>query len=216
MKKFLLNNKHLFIQAFFLFYLPWFVILEKFVSKYHVIHVPLDDTIPFCEYFIMPYIIWFLYVAFTILFTSTHDHEKYYYGSLYLFIGMTLFLIISTIYPTGHLLRVANFSRDNTCISLVKFLYKIDTPTNILPSIHVYNSAACLVILCKDKYFKQNRLLIIVAFLLTISIILSTVFLKQHSIADVISGILLSYLFYIMFYVRRLVKLVNFLMNKLG
>ena len=35
-------------------------------------------------------------------------------------------------------LRPVTFERDNIFIRLVQFVYKNDTPTNVLPSIHVY------------------------------------------------------------------------------
>ena len=37
-------------------YLTWFIYLEQKVTKnYRVIHVTLDDYIPFCEGFVIPY-----------------------------------------------------------------------------------------------------------------------------------------------------------------
>ena len=52
------NYKHLLLQLYWLLYLPWFAYLERTVTtKFHVIHVPLDDKIPFCEYFIVPYLL---------------------------------------------------------------------------------------------------------------------------------------------------------------
>ena len=41
-------------------------------------HVALDDFIPFNEYFIVPYMMWFLYVAGTILYFLFTNREDYY------------------------------------------------------------------------------------------------------------------------------------------
>ena len=49
-------------------YLTWFVWLEQNVTKnYKVIHVALDDYIPFCEWFVIPYFLWFAYVSIVVL-----------------------------------------------------------------------------------------------------------------------------------------------------
>ena len=54
------RNKALFLLSYFAIYLPWFGHLEKTVTThFHVIHTALDDYIPFCEYFIIPYLLWF-------------------------------------------------------------------------------------------------------------------------------------------------------------
>ena len=49
-------------------YLIWFSHLERTVKHYKLIHVALDDRIPFCEVFIVPYLLWFLYVAVTVMY----------------------------------------------------------------------------------------------------------------------------------------------------
>ena len=52
--------------------------LERTVTThYHLIHLPIDDYIPFCEYFVIPYIMWFGYVAFGIAFTALHDKKNF-------------------------------------------------------------------------------------------------------------------------------------------
>ena len=59
-------------------YMIWFGHLEKTVKHYKLIHVALDDYIPFCEVFIVPYLLWFLYVAATVAFLFFKDKEDYY------------------------------------------------------------------------------------------------------------------------------------------
>ena len=50
-------------------YIPWFTRLQENINKpYHVMHTALDDMIPFEEIFIVPYLMWFLYVAATLAF----------------------------------------------------------------------------------------------------------------------------------------------------
>ena len=117
-------------------YLAWFAWLEKTNTKnYQVIHVTADDYIPFCEIFIVPYLLWFAYVAAVVVYFFFKNKT-----CIFLFTGMTLFLVISTLFPNGHHLRLAEMPRDNIFTQLVSALWRTDTPTNLWPSIHVYNS----------------------------------------------------------------------------
>ena len=105
---------------------------------------------------------------------------------------MTIFLIISTIYPNGHYLRPTSFERDNIFVDMVCALYATDTSTNLFPSIHVYNSIAIHAVICHCDDFKKNRFVRYGSALLMVSIILATMFLKQHSVFDVVTGIALA------------------------
>ena len=43
-------------------YFPIFSLLEQFCEPRYVIHCALDDMIPFNEWFVIPYVIWFAFV----------------------------------------------------------------------------------------------------------------------------------------------------------
>lgn len=111
----------------------------------------IDRKIPFCEYFVIPYYLWFLYVAATVVTFVFLERKDYYKLCLTLGVGMTLFLIVSYVYPNGLQLRPTTFARDNFCVSLVKAMYATDTPTNVFPSIHCFNSMACNAAICHNK-----------------------------------------------------------------
>lgn len=182
-------------------YLPWFIYLERTVTKrYHVIHMDLDDLIPFNEYFIVPYLLWFGYVAAVLLFTFFKDKGDYYRMCGFMFTGMTVFLIVSTVFPNGHHLRPAAFAQENIFTALVAQLYSTDTPTNLFPSIHVYNSIAAHLAVMHSESLRSKRWISAGSFLLCVSIILSTVFLKQHSIFDMITAFMLAGLMYPLVY----------------
>ena len=194
MKAFFQKYKHAWVLLYAFLYLPWFFWLESRANlPYHVIHVWLDDKIPFVEYFIVPYLLWFVYVAavFLYLFFKGTKQEFYRYCA-FLFTGMTLFLVISTLYPNGHLLRPTEFPRHNIFTFAVQILYQADTPTNIFPSIHVFNSIAAHRALVNNPRLGRNRLIRGASFVLMVSIILATMFLKQHSALDVMAGIVLG------------------------
>ena len=141
LKIFYLKYKHavpLIIYA--IIYMTWFVWLEKNTTgHYQIIHMAADDYIPFCEVFVIPYFLWFAYVSAVVIYFFFKDKEDYYRTCIFLFTGMTIFLIISTLWPNGQHLRPAVMPRDNIFTRMVAALYRTDTPTNLWPSIHVYN-----------------------------------------------------------------------------
>lgn len=195
--------KHLLILSYFIVYLAWFAYIEKTVTThFHVIHVALDDYIPFCEYFVIPYLLWFFYVAWGVLYFAFHNKKDYYRLCAFLFTGMTVFLIISTVYPNGHYLRPYYFSHHNIYTMLCDMLYASDTPTNLFPSIHVYNSIAVNLAVMESSEFKNNKTVRLLSTVLMVSIILSTMFIKQHSVFDVLTAFLLSGIMYLVIYVK--------------
>lgn len=203
MKAFLKRYSHAWIiLGYMLIYTPWFMFLEHTVkSSYHIIHMAADDIIPFNEYFIVPYFMWFFYVAATIvyfLFTNKHEYKKL---CAFLITGMTVFLIISTLYPNGDTLRPSVFPRNNLFTRMVIHLYHTDTATNIFPSVHVFNSLGCYFAISNSERLSKKKFILIPSFILTLSIILSTMFLKQHSVFDVITAFILATVMYFLVYV---------------
>lgn len=203
MKNFFIKYKHCWTLLYVFIYMPWFVFLEGHVKHYTIIHCSLDDKIPFCEYFVIPYFLWFLFVALTMTYLLFYSVDEFYKASAFLFIGMTVFLIISTVFPNGLNLRTDISGRDNICARIVSNLYKTDTSTNVFPSVHVFNTLGCMIALFKSKALKGHNIIKTFIFILSVSIILSTVFLKQHSVIDVIGGFVLAIIMYVLVYVIK-------------
>lgn len=178
-------------------YLAWFSHLEQTVtSHYQVIHVALDDHIPFCEIFVVPYLLWFAYVSVVVMYFFFRDKDGYFRTCTFLFTGMTIFLLVSTVWPNGHHLRPYIMPRDNVFTRLVTILYRSDTPTNLWPSIHVYNSLGCHIAVMRSKHLEKHKGIRIVSLVLCVSIIMSTMFIKQHSAYDVVTAFILAGVMY--------------------
>ena len=157
------------ILGFCIFYLSGFSWLEnRHVSGIHITACALDYKIPFQEIFIIPYLLWFVYIAATVIYFLLHEDENFNALAGTLALGMTLFLVVSA----------------NIFIRLVQFVYKNDTPTNVLPSIHVYNSLAAFMAIKRSKLARKQKGWAWGTGILTVLIILATVFLKQHSMFD--------------------------------
>ncbi len=193
--------KHAFpLIVFMAIYLLWFGYIEKNVDNYRIIHVALDDHIPFCEIFIIPYLLWFFYVAAVVVYFLFKDKDDYFKSCAFLFTGMTIFLLISTLWPNGQDLRPYEMPRDNVFTRMVAALYRTDTPTNLWPSIHVYNSIGCHIAIIKSRHFENRKGIRIASSVLCTSIIMSTMFIKQHSVFDVTTAFIMASVMYIIVY----------------
>ena len=196
------NYKHGLLLLYFPFYLAAFSYLEKRVpDQLHIIDCAIDRYIPFIEVFIIPYLLWFVYIAIAGIYFFFREKESFCKLMYFGMIGMTIFIIVSYVYPNGqHLRPDLGSTGGGVFISVIRFLYKIDTPTNIFPSMHVFNATASCIALYQNERCRKNKLFTVSQIILTISIVLSTMFLKQHSVADVMTALILNILCYQLFY----------------
>ena len=192
MRTFYRKYKHLFPLAIFLiFYLTVFVYVENRPAYHmHLLASRFDHLIPFCELFVVPYIMWFFYITFGVLFFGIveKDRDQCYQLSTNLMIGMALFLLISLIWPTGHTLRPAVLPRDNVFTRLVIMIYSSDTSTNVFPSIHVFNTIAMHTAVRHSTTLKKHPWAVRISGIIAVSIVLSTMFIKQHTVIDVVGA----------------------------
>lgn len=199
---FLKKYSHAWVFLYGLIYMPWFLYLEKHVSeRYYLIHSPLDDYIPFVEYFIVPYLLWFIFMAVSVGYFFFTDKKGFYRLCAFMFTGMTIFLIICTVFPNGQNLRPDTFAHENIFTDLVQFVYRTDTPTNVLPSMHVFNTLSVIFAIANNERLKSRKCLKGGIYVFGLLIILSTMFLKQHSVTDVFAAMVLAGVIYPFVYV---------------
>ena len=180
-------------------YLLWFRLVEALPrSSYQVIELALDRKIPFVEEFVLPYVSWFAFVPLGVLLLLKYDREMYDRAVTFLMTGMTVFLLVSTLFPNMQFLRPFILPRENVFTKLIGLLWMVDTPTNVSPSIHVFNTLAILVMIWKSraKELKGLRLRLMWTVWGAL-IILSTMFIKQHSLLDVLAAFLLAGILYV-------------------
>lgn len=187
-----------FVYGFFFFFLEW---LNR--ANYIDVTFALDRKIPFCEFFIIFYVLWYFYMTYVIIYVFLFDIDSFKKFSRFAIITYSAAVICYFVFPSVQTLRPQEFARDNMFVDSVKFLYSIDTPTNVFPSIHVVGSLSALITIWNAKGHKKP-LVRAVFLVLAILIILSTLFLKQHAIVDVLSGIVLCVIaYFIVFYKRK-------------
>lgn len=195
------RNPYMIAVVYLIFYLAVFAWLEKNIEPKYIIHCKLDEMIPFCEAFIIPYFGWFIYVPAAFIWFKRRGWKDYSRLCLMIFSGLTVCLAIYFLFPTGLNLRLADSPHETGFLyNMVKWLRGIDTPTNVCPSIHVMNTVMIFQAVCSLEGLKRRRLVISLHFVIMVLICASTVFLDQHSVIDVVCGVMMSFVIHGMVY----------------
>ncbi len=178
----------------YLWYWPVFGILfytlERFWIRdfYHPMYCGLDDLIPFCEVFLIPYLFWFVFLVGIHVYTLLWDVAAFKRLMIFIMVSYTLTIIIYALFPNCQELRPVAFERDNLFTRFMAGYYIFDTNTNVCPSLHVIGSVAVVVGAWDSRHFHsfaRRFAFSVTAFFIGIS----TVFLKQHSILDIFAAI---------------------------
>ena len=174
------NYHHHWYLLIWLVYLTLFAIAEHVVTdNYWVSYLPLDDKIPFCRYFIIPYCLWHPLLFLMTLYLMFYDAEGLKRYMLYIGLGFGGSILFCLIFPNGQDLRPTEFAQHDLFTWLVQRIYAADTNTNVLQWVMLP---------------------------LGLVISMSTVFVKQHSILDVFVAIPVCVILYFIIYHRAFVK----------
>lgn len=194
----------------YLFYVPiyfiCFLLLESYIdgsSSYWVSYTPLDDFIPFVDWFIVFYNLWYPFMFAVGVYLLICEKREYERMVLMMITGFSISLIVCLILPNGQNLRLESFERENIFTIMVENLWRMDTNTNVFPSMHVYGALMTIFAVLGSKTItsKWVRGLVIVLGLL---ICASTVLLKQHSILDLFASLILFCILYWIIYYNKI------------
>jgi len=171
-------------------------------TGYYPVESPLDEMVPFCEFFVIPYFFWFAYLVGMYVYSIFFDTETFKNYTYFIMITYTTTLVIYLLFPTMQELRPPVFERDNLFTDIMRNFYQFDTNTNVCPSIHVIGSVAVSCAAWNSKLFSTRGWRIAFT-VMTALIVLSTVFLKQHSVVDIPPALLICALAYPLVYDPR-------------
>lgn len=151
----------------------------------YLLNSSLDDAIPFVSWFIYFYIIWYAMLFFIPIILYKKNKDVFYkYINMYL-ISIVIGGIVFMLFPTT-MNRYSVVGQDITS-KLVELIYLADIPpVNCLPSMHCV--VAMLFMYGIKKVNVKNELKAFV-WVLSICIIISTLFVKQHVIYDVFASL---------------------------
>ncbi len=165
-------------------YFALYIITENFipVENCYVVHSRLDDLIPFCEVFVIPYVFWYFLIIITLVYFALYNVDGFKKFMTFIIVTQIVAMAIYIIFPNRQDLRPEVFPRNNIFTQLVSLLYTADTNTNVCPSLHVAYSIGIASAWLKEKLVSIPwKVFVVVAAIL---ICLSTAFIKQHSVVD--------------------------------
>lgn len=153
----------------------------------YVVYSPLDDLIPFCEVFIIPYVFWYALIVISLLYFLLYNVESFKKLQTYIIITQVAAMAIYILFPNRQDLRPAEFPRENVFTEVISWLYTFDTNTNVCPSLHVAYSLGIASVWVKEKGVSRWwKAFVVVAVIL---ICMSTAFIKQHSVVDAFAAL---------------------------
>ncbi|WP_312473135.1 phosphatase PAP2 family protein [Neobacillus sp.] len=147
----------------------------------------IDQIIPFLSIFIIPYILWYAYLFVYLVYFCFKD-TKVYMKTLFLIVIAELICFVIYFFFQTTVPRPA-LTGNNFLTGLVQWIYLNDRPVNCFPSIHVLTTFAIMLASfhIKNKHLVTNFCIHIFGTL----IIISTLFVKQHVILDMIGSMFL-------------------------
>ncbi len=162
-------------------------------GRFHAdLTLPADAAVPFLPWTITVYVGCFLFwlILYRLIARlPRQEADRFFCANL---LGKAASFIIFVFFPTTMSRpEISGMTLWDTCM---RFLYRIDAPDNLFPSIH------CMIAwLCWIGIRGNRRVTLpwrIAALLMAVAVCLSTLTVRQHVLMDVAGGILLSELGY--------------------
>lgn len=98
MRSWLSKNRHVYwLLGLIALALAYFV-TQHLGLQYHVVHLPLDDRIPFCPVFVVFYILWYFYVPGCMLWACLRAKDVFCRQAAALFSGALLCVAVFVLY----------------------------------------------------------------------------------------------------------------------
>lgn len=178
-----------------LFLLGWpgyfllYVLTENLIPRENCfpVHCFLDDVVPFCEYFVIPYVGWYLLIVGSLLYLMFYNPDNFKAMMKFIIVTQVVAMAIYIIFPNRQDLRPDEFVRDNIFTDIVGLLYRFDTSTNVCPSLHVAYSIGIASTWLKEKSASPLAKTLLTLF--CFSVCISVAFVKQHSVVDIFAAL---------------------------
>ena len=156
-------------------------------SDCYPVHCALDDMIPFCEYFIIPYAGWYVLIVVSLLYFALYNPDNFKNLMKFIITTQVVAMAIYIIFPTRQDLRPDIFPRDNIFTDIIKLIYSFDTNTGVCPSLHVAYSVGIASTWLREKSASVWSKVLVTVFCFFVCI--SVCFVKQHSAVDIFAAI---------------------------
>lgn len=181
--------RHLLLLLGWVGYFILYALTERLIpaERCTPVHCFLDDLIPFCEVFIVPYVFWYVLVAGSLLIFALYDVDSFKKLSTYIIITQVIAMTAYILFPTRQDLRPTVYPRQNIFTDAVRLLHLLDTNTNVCPSLHVGYSLGIASVWLKKKSAPTGIKVFVV--ITVVLVCFSVAFVKQHSVLDFFAAI---------------------------
>lgn len=195
--RFIKKYLHILWFSFFGIISILYFVLQHIGLDYHTIHIKADDMIPFLPVFIIPYILWYAYVPAPMIYSCFRDKDTFIRQVTALFSGSILCIAVFFIYPSQIDFR-PEIHENGILEQLCRLIFSNDAPVNVMPSLHCYEATVIHLVSFRHGKLKSHTGLRVVSAVTAVLICLSTVFVKQHSVLDLLVGCSLAAAIYIL------------------
>ena len=165
-----------------------YLLLNHSNDDVYMLVTKFDKIIPFKQLFIVPYVAWFGLIFVVLIWFMYRDIKLYIFSIISIILGLLISFIIFSLFQTT--VPRPEILGDDIFSQLTKLMYTIDNPFNAFPSIHVLTSY--IVFLgCQETKGRYPKISLVIQGVV-ILVILATLFLKQHTLLDVLGGLILG------------------------
>jgi hypothetical protein len=181
--------RHLLLLLGWVGYFVLYFLTENLIpsEQCYPVHCWLDDVVPFCEWFVIPYVSWYLLIVGSLLYFLLYSVDSFRKMQTYIIITQIIAMVVYIIFPNRQDLRPEVFLRDNILTQLLGIIYSVDTNTGVCPSLHVAYSLGIASTWLREKSAKKGFRIFITLWCAVICI--SVAFVKQHSVVDIFATI---------------------------
>ena len=180
---------HLLYLTGWLVYFALYYLTERFIpsGEGYKVECFLDHIIPFCEYFIVPYVLWYALIAGSLIYFALYNPKNFKNMQTFLILVQMMAMVIYIVFPNYQDLRPETFENNNLFTYITGRIYQLDTNSNVCPSMHVAFSIGMASTWIREKSAAKWVRVCIVLFCATVCI--SVAFVKQHSVVDIFAAI---------------------------
>ena len=189
-KQFIKTHPHMWWGLYLPVYLLMYFTVEHVVTdNYWATQTAIDNYIPFCEYFVIPYDSWSILLFVLGVFFIVKDPESFRRYMWFIAIAYTTATLFCFIVPNGQDLRPA----------VLQMTWAADNNANVFPSVHVLGVVAAISAMWHSP--KLKRVWQIIGTVWFTIIAASTLLVKQHAFIDLVAGLVWGGVVYVIVYV---------------
>ncbi|OCT11534.1 hypothetical protein A8709_07675 [Paenibacillus pectinilyticus] len=148
----------------------------------------LDRQIPFIKSFVVPYLSWYGFLAVGFLYLVYRDRKNYIRTLIEFIIGLLLCYSVYAIYQTT--VPRPEVAGSDWVSRTVQWVYRSDEPFNCFPSTHVLTAYLLMKAYLRSTLIAKRYKFVVA--IMGALIIVSTLFVKQHVLMDIVGAVLVA------------------------